>query len=106
MSETTKVNGLSADNATLLLAAAEDLGLNPSVVTVSSGQFIAPTEVVKKAGLMPDKSKPNAERRTARSGSKPKKAAAKKTAAKPQDTSTTAAKDEAKADTQSTKEDN
>lgn len=106
MSETTKVNGLSADNATLLLAAAEDLGLDPSVVKVSQGQFIAPTEVVEKAGLLQDEDKPKTGRRTARSGAKkaaPKKAATK---TKSQDTSTTAEADEAPADTESTKEGN
>lgn len=55
MSEHVQVSyGDSAeDTAVLLLAAAEALDLDPSVVTVSpaDGAFVAPEEVVKKAGL-------------------------------------------------------
>lgn len=45
------LSGTSQDNAILLLAAAEELGLDPSVVQVDSyrGGFTAPAEVVKKA---------------------------------------------------------
>lgn len=44
--------GLSSDNATLLLAAAQELELDPSVIGVDSerGGFIAPAEVIAKAG--------------------------------------------------------
>ena len=62
----------AGDTATLLLAAAQELDLDPSVVTVTSSgseglSYSAPPEVVDKAGL----------------GDKPeKKTAAKKTTAK------------------------
>lgn len=59
------------DNATLLLAAAEELDLPPSVVTTSSTGFLAPKEVVDKAFGNQDEKKASA-----------KKAPAKKTAAK------------------------
>ena len=43
---------MSADNAVLLLAAAEELGLDAGVVeTTSDGVFRVPQEVVDKAGL-------------------------------------------------------
>lgn len=44
--------GLSSDNATLLLAAAQELELDPSVVGVDSdrGGFTAPAEVIAKVG--------------------------------------------------------
>jgi hypothetical protein len=43
--------GVTEENAVLLLAAAEEEGLDPSVVVVDStrGGFIAPEEVVSKA---------------------------------------------------------
>lgn len=65
MSELVEVEfkGNVQDQATLLLAAAADLDLDPSVVRTTEGKFLAPDEVVKKA--FP-----------------PKKAAAKKTAKK------------------------
>ena len=39
----------SADNATLLLAAAEDLGLDAEVVRTTAGSFVVPQEVHDKA---------------------------------------------------------
>lgn len=39
------------DNAILLLAAVEELGLNPSVVTTKDGRLQAPAAVVKAAGI-------------------------------------------------------
>ena len=45
-----------SDQATLLLAAAEDLGLDPSVVQTSEGAFRVPKEVHDKA-YPPKKSK-------------------------------------------------
>lgn len=41
--------GKSYEKAVLLLAAAEELGLDPSVVQTSSGMFLVPEEVEKKA---------------------------------------------------------
>jgi hypothetical protein len=47
-----EVHGLTSDNATLLLAAAEELDLDQSVVaTTSQGYFLVPEAVAKKAGL-------------------------------------------------------
>src|SRR6478736_2636999 len=47
-----EVADLTSDNATLLLAAAEELDLDPSVVaTTSHGHFLVPEDVAKKAGL-------------------------------------------------------
>lgn len=46
------------ETAVLLLAATEELEQNPGVVTVDqerSGHFVAPADVVKKAGLKPAK---------------------------------------------------
>lgn len=60
------------DNAILLLAAAEEMGLDPSVVaTTSDGTFSVPQAVADKAGVGKDKPKRAAA----------KKATAKKTAA-------------------------
>jgi hypothetical protein len=43
---------INSDNAILLLAAAQELGLDPGVVaTTSDGVFSVPQEVVEKAGL-------------------------------------------------------
>lgn len=39
----------NAETATLLLAAAEELGLDPSVVKTSEGSFVVPAEVKAKA---------------------------------------------------------
>lgn len=82
MSEKTqKVPGLTQDNAVLLLAAAEELGLHPSVVQVdhSEGAFVAPSEVVEKAAIPEKKETKAPAKRTARTA---KKAAAKKAADK------------------------
>lgn len=42
---------MSQDNATLLLAAAEELDLDASVVKVDNGYLSAPARVVEKAGV-------------------------------------------------------
>lgn len=39
------------DNAVLLLAAAEELGLDSSVVRTSTSAFVVPEDVAKKAGF-------------------------------------------------------
>lgn len=58
----------AGETATLLLAAAEDLELDPGVVRTGTGVFLAPPDVVKKAGV-----------KTSDDDDKPtKKAAAKK----------------------------
>ena len=50
-----KISGITSDNAILLLAAAEDLDLDASVVrTTSDGHFLVPEEVAKKAGIKAD----------------------------------------------------
>lgn len=51
MSDTVEVpfEGKSAEKATLLLAAAEELDLPADVVKVQGGQFVVPAEVEKKA---------------------------------------------------------
>lgn len=55
MSDTISVAGLTGDNAVLLLAAAEELGLDASVVqTTSYGHFNVPAEVADKAGFDKD----------------------------------------------------
>jgi hypothetical protein len=52
MSETVKVPyGKGGDNATLLLAAAEELDMEPGVVRTSLHGFEVPKEVADKAGL-------------------------------------------------------
>ena len=44
-----------SETATLLLAAAEDLGLDPAVVrTTSTGEFVVPSEVASKAKIKPE----------------------------------------------------
>jgi hypothetical protein len=51
-SKIVEVEGLTSENATLLLAAAEELDLDQSVVaTTSFGHFLVPEEVAKKAGV-------------------------------------------------------
>lgn len=58
------VGGLSSDNAVLLLAAAEELGLDQSVVRTSTdgeGGFYAPPEVVKKATASAKKAPPKSD---------------------------------------------
>ena len=44
-----------SDTATLLLAAAEESGVDQSVVRASSGVFYVPAGVAKKAGVEPQK---------------------------------------------------
>jgi len=76
MSDTVEVpfEGKAGEKATLLLAAAEELGLPPSVVKVQGGQFAVPAEVEKKA-FGSRKSESDDQQ-------PPKKAAAKKSASK------------------------
>lgn len=48
-----EVEGLTSDNATLLLAAAAELGLSSDVVaTTSRDVFLVPESVAKKSGLV------------------------------------------------------
>lgn len=71
--------GKAKDKAILLLAAAEDLGLEPGVVrTNGAGAFHAPEEVVNKA--FGDKSTGEATKKATSKKTAAKKAAAKKTA--------------------------
>jgi hypothetical protein len=52
MSDEIEVKGQSTENAVLLLAAAEELGLDPGVVrTDSNGSFHVPKDVADKAGF-------------------------------------------------------
>jgi hypothetical protein len=52
MTDTVKVEGLTSENAVLLLAAAAELDLDPGVVqTTTDNVFVVPAEVAKKAGL-------------------------------------------------------
>lgn len=53
MSDKIKVRGLNGDNATLLLAAAQELGLPADVVRTAptEGVFVVPAEVADKAGF-------------------------------------------------------
>lgn len=77
--------GKAQENATLLLAAAEDLDQDVSVVRTSGGAFIVPQDVADKAGVDYDKPEDESddEESEEKSEAKPaKKAAAKKTAAK------------------------
>jgi hypothetical protein len=49
-----EIEGLTSENAILLLAAAEELGLDPSVVaTTTENVFLVPAKVAEKAGLKP-----------------------------------------------------
>lgn len=65
---------INSDNAILLLAAAQELGLDPGVVeTTSNGFFRVPQNVVDVAGL--------GEKKAAAKRTPAKKAAAKKAAA-------------------------
>jgi hypothetical protein len=41
----------AGDQATLLLAAADDLGLDPAVVRTGTGVFYVPEDVADKAGF-------------------------------------------------------
>lgn len=73
---------MTSDNAILLLAAAEESGLDASVVATSSdGTFQVPQSLVDKAGLGKDKPKPAAKKAAAKKAAPAKKAAAKKAAA-------------------------
>ena len=72
-----QIEGRSADKATLLLAAAEELGLDASVVRTTSGGYIVPEDVADEAGLSEDKPKPV--KKTAAKKTTVKKTAAKKT---------------------------
>jgi len=51
MTDVTVEGGLSRDNAVLLLAAVEELELDPSVVRTTTKGFVAPKKVVDHAGL-------------------------------------------------------
>ena len=51
MSDTVYVPGQTADNATLLLAAAEELEYEPFVVATVDGGFNVPADVADKAGF-------------------------------------------------------
>jgi topoisomerase IA-like protein len=82
------VDGRSSDKAVLFLAAAETLGLDPSVVRTTTNGYNVPDDVAKEAGFDAD-GKPLSERPKAEPAKKAvakkapaKKAAAKKTAAK------------------------
>lgn len=68
----------TSDNAVLLLAAAQELGLGPEVVRTSEGAFVVPEEVRDKAFAPPESSvtEPPPEKKPA------KKAPAKKAAKK------------------------
>lgn len=50
---------VGTDNAVLLLAAAEEAGLDPGIVRVENGNFVVPAEVADKAGVesIPDDTK-------------------------------------------------
>jgi hypothetical protein len=50
---------ITRDNAVLLLAAAEELGLEPGVVKTYEGGFGAPDEVLEKAGFDTDSGLPS-----------------------------------------------
>lgn len=65
-----QIKGRSAEKATLLLAAVEELGLDVSVVRTTSSGYIVPEDVADEAGLSDGEAKPA------------KKAPAKKTTAK------------------------
>lgn len=51
MSDNVYISGQNAENATLLLAAAEELGQEPFVVATVDGGFNVPQEVAEKAGF-------------------------------------------------------
>jgi len=58
---TVRFAGEASDRATLLLAAAEELGLDPSVVQTYEGGFLVPQEVHDKAYPPKRKSKKKSE---------------------------------------------
>lgn len=51
MSDNVYISGQNADNATLLLAAAEELEHEPFVVATVDGGFSVPADVAEKAGF-------------------------------------------------------
>ena len=71
-----QIEGRSAEKATLLLAAVEELGLDASVVRTTSGGYVVPEDVADAAGLGEDK--PALAKKTAAKKTTAKKAAAKK----------------------------
>jgi hypothetical protein len=59
-------NDNPSEQATLLLAAAEDLGLDPGVVGTTEGAFVVPQEVHDKAFGSPEPEKKTAKKSTTR----------------------------------------
>lgn len=87
------IEGRSRDNAVLLLAAAKDLDLDPSVaVRTTTNGYLVPEEVANQAGLGEEKPKAEASEAPAKKAPA-KKAAAKKTAAKKTAAKKTASKE-------------
>ena len=80
---TVQFAGEAQDRATLLLAAAEDLGHPVEVVRTVTGAFVAPQDVVEKAGLL-DEADPldDEDQADEPKSEEPKKAPAKKAAKK------------------------
>ena len=74
MSELVKVpyEGKASDKAVLLLAAAQELGVDSRVVQAQSGHFLVPAEVADQAFAPPKEEKP-AVKKTAAKKSTPKK---------------------------------
>lgn len=81
-----QIEGRGRDVAVLLLAAAEDLGLDVSVVRTTTNGYIVPEEVRDQAGLGEEKpkapAKKTAAKKIAAKKAPAKKAAPKKTASK------------------------
>jgi hypothetical protein len=84
MSEQVKVpfGGKATDNAVLLLAAAEKLDQDPSVVQTSGGAFLVPKDVADEAGVDYESDSEDQPEKTAAKKAPAKKTAAKKTASK------------------------
>ncbi len=77
------LEGRGADKAVLLLAAAEDLDLDPSVVRTTTKGYLVPEEVADKAGLGEEKpAKKAAVKKAPAKKAAVKKATAKKAASK------------------------
>lgn len=74
------IEGHDSDTAVLLLAAAEELDLDPGVVRTTTSGFLVPEEVANKAGL--GEEEPKAAKKAPAKKSAAKKTTAKKTAAK------------------------
>lgn len=74
MSNVVEIKGLGLDAATLLLAAAEDLGVDVAEVRTTSDSFLVPQEVADKAGL---KYETDDEAEAASDAGKPGKSASK-----------------------------